>query len=305
MIAVYPVWSLLEGKRGSSKRSGAVMDFGLFMFLTLQVNSGIIDGDYQSATNRWAANAAATHALSASTVSMRDRTSSTIEKPTRQQITNNTQPDHSKCWKCSPLCPRILAISVRSYIRALKFLLGNISILKVKLEILISCILCKASKGFSKRMLLWVGAAQSVAWPITGWTTGVLFPREAGIFLFATESRPALVPTKPRYCHVSGVPWRIITGSGLDDWIYWHLLCSISLNHNQLQELTINLQLNLSSLTAEDSLHSRYRSTIDFSSAVTDLVLIYESVTSELRMTTELTADSSMNASHFRNGLLI
>jgi hypothetical protein len=25
-----------------------------------------------------------------------------------------------------------------------------------------------------------------------------------------------------KYCHVSGVPWRIITGSELDDWIYWH-----------------------------------------------------------------------------------
>jgi hypothetical protein len=24
------------------------------------------------------------------------------------------------------------------------------------------------------------------------------------------------------YCHVSGVPWQIITGSGLDDSIYWH-----------------------------------------------------------------------------------
>jgi hypothetical protein len=25
------------------------------------------------------------------------------------------------------------------------------------------------------------------------------------------------------YCHLSGVSWLIITGSGLDDWIYWHL----------------------------------------------------------------------------------
>jgi hypothetical protein len=24
------------------------------------------------------------------------------------------------------------------------------------------------------------------------------------------------------YCHVFWVPWLIITGSGLDDWIYWH-----------------------------------------------------------------------------------
>jgi hypothetical protein len=26
------------------------------------------------------------------------------------------------------------------------------------------------------------------------------------------------------YCHVSGVPWLITTGSGKDDWICWHLL---------------------------------------------------------------------------------
>jgi hypothetical protein len=30
------------------------------------------------------------------------------------------------------------------------------------------------------------------------------------------------------YCHVSGVPWPIITGSGLDDWIYWRLLYKFS-----------------------------------------------------------------------------
>jgi hypothetical protein len=35
----------------------------------------------------------------------------------------------------------------------------------------------------------------------------------------------------------------------------------MSLNHNQLQELIINLKPNLSSLTAEGSLHSRSRST--------------------------------------------
>jgi hypothetical protein len=26
------------------------------------------------------------------------------------------------------------------------------------------------------------------------------------------------------YFHVSGVPWRIITGFGFDDWVYWNLL---------------------------------------------------------------------------------
>jgi hypothetical protein len=41
------------------------------------------------------------------------------------------------------------------------------------------------------------------------------------------------------YCHVFMAPWVIITGSGLDDWIYWQLLCAVSPNHNQLQKLTI------------------------------------------------------------------
>jgi hypothetical protein len=36
--------------------------------------------------------------------------------------------------------------------------------------------------------------------------------------------------------------------------------CTISVNHNQLQQLTINLQPNPSSLTAEDSLQTRSRS---------------------------------------------
>jgi hypothetical protein len=48
--------------------------------------------------------------------------------------------------------------------------------------------------------------------------------------------------------------------SGLDDWIYLHLLCTISLNHNQLQEIIINLHPSPSSLTAEDPLHSTSRS---------------------------------------------
>jgi hypothetical protein len=30
-----------------------------------------------------------------------------------------------------------------------------------------------------------------------------------------------------------GYTWRIIAGSGLDVWIYWHLRCTISLNYNQ------------------------------------------------------------------------
>jgi hypothetical protein len=35
------------------------------------------------------------------------------------------------------------------------------------------------------------------------------------------------------YCHVYGVPWRIITSSGSDDWIYWRLLFIVSLIYNQ------------------------------------------------------------------------
>jgi hypothetical protein len=51
--------------------------------------------------------------------------------------------------------------------------------------------------------------------------------------------------------------WLIKTGSGLDDWIYWQLLLQSSV-------IIINLQPNPSSLTDEESLHSRSRSTTDF-----------------------------------------
>jgi hypothetical protein len=33
-----------------------------------------------------------------------------------------------------------------------------------------------------------------------------------------------LLPPALTYYHVPGVPWLIIRGSGLDDWIYWQLL---------------------------------------------------------------------------------
>jgi hypothetical protein len=57
------------------------------------------------------------------------------------------------------------------------------------------------------------------------------------------------------------------TGSGLDDWIYWHLLQSIlnTINYDSSQ-----------SMTAQDSLHSL----LDFSIIVTHLILMYESITS-------------------------
>jgi hypothetical protein len=38
-----------------------------------------------------------------------------------------------------------------------------------------------------------------------------------------------------KYCLVSGVPWLIIMGPGLDDWIYWQLLLKsilITVNYN-------------------------------------------------------------------------
>jgi hypothetical protein len=52
------------------------------------------------------------------------------------------------------------------------------------------------------------------------------------------------VRRQERYCHVSGAPWLIIRGSGLDDWIYWHFF-TITINCNSSQ-----------STTAQHSLHS-------------------------------------------------
>jgi hypothetical protein len=37
------------------------------------------------------------------------------------------------------------------------------------------------------------------------------------------------------YCHLSGVPWLIIKGSGLDDWTYWHLYIYTVRDYRQLQ----------------------------------------------------------------------
>jgi hypothetical protein len=57
----------------------------------------------------------------------------------------------------------------------------------------------------------------------------------------------------------------IITGSGLDDWIYRHFFTiSIMTAHNRPLPKTLSIP---------------YWTTSDFSSTVTDLVLIYESVT--------------------------
>jgi hypothetical protein len=51
------------------------------------------------------------------------------------------------------------------------------------------------------------------------------------------------------YCHVSADPWLIITDSGLDDWIYWHLFLQ-----SPLIKITYR---NSDQSSAEDSLHSR------------------------------------------------
>jgi hypothetical protein len=51
------------------------------------------------------------------------------------------------------------------------------------------------------------------------------------------------------YCYAFKPPWPVIMGFVLDDWIYHRILCKISRSHNQLQELTVTLQLNPSSLT--------------------------------------------------------
>jgi hypothetical protein len=71
------------------------------------------------------------------------------------------------------------------------------------------------------------------------------------------------------YSHFSGVPWLIKTGSGLDDWFYWrHLLQSfvftITTAHNQWLSNSLHSWLNYECLLF----------------CVTDLVLIYELVTS-------------------------
>jgi hypothetical protein len=81
----------------------------------------------------------------------------------------------------------------------------------------------------------------------------------------------------PTYCHVSRVPWLIITGFGLDDYIYWRLILqSLTRAHNQWLTKTRYIPSWTTSV---------------FSSIVTDLVRIYESVTSStnhLPMTSHL-----------------
>jgi hypothetical protein len=74
------------------------------------------------------------------------------------------------------------------------------------------------------------------------------------------------------YCHVPGVPWLIITDSGLDVWINWHL---------QSHLITINYNNSTQWLPKTRSIPCWTRSV--FSSIVIDLILIYESVTSSTK----------------------
>jgi hypothetical protein len=81
------------------------------------------------------------------------------------------------------------------------------------------------------------------------------------------------------YCHVSTVPWLIITGSGLD-------LLELRL---QSPLITINYE---SSWSTTKTRSTPYWTTSVFPSAVTDLVLIYESVTSAASVIQWLTLHS-------------
>jgi hypothetical protein len=77
---------------------------------------------------------------------------------------------------------------------------------------------------------------------------------------------------------MSGLPWLIMTGSGLDDWIYWCLL---------LQSLLITIT------TAHNQWLPKIRSIPCWTTfAVADLVLIYESVTSSASVVLCLTLHS-------------
>jgi hypothetical protein len=79
-----------------------------------------------------------------------------------------------------------------------------------------------------------------------------------------------------------GFAWLIIMDSGLYDWIYWHL--------QQTLLITINYKIS-QSMTVSDSLHSL----LDYECllfCVTDLVLIYELVTSSAFIVNWLTLHS-------------
>jgi hypothetical protein len=96
------------------------------------------------------------------------------------------------------------------------------------------------------------------------------------------------------YRHISGVPWLIITGSAFDDWIYWRLL---------LQSLLITIT------TAHNQWLPKTRSipywTSVFSSIVTGLVLIYESVTWRTKNDLRINSHLPMNHDDWLNLSLV
>jgi hypothetical protein len=62
------------------------------------------------------------------------------------------------------------------------------------------------------------------------------------IHIFQLTARPkCTAKTFRKDFHVSGVQWRIITGYGLDDWIYWHLYY----NYNLLSQFIISDRLRV------------------------------------------------------------
>jgi hypothetical protein len=75
-----------------------------------------------------------------------------------------------------------------------------------------------------------------------------------------------------------GVPWLIITVSGLDDWMYWHWDFLSTINHNNSQSTTNSRAIPY------------WRGV--FFLALTKLVLIYESVTSSASLIRWLTLNS-------------
>jgi hypothetical protein len=53
------------------------------------------------------------------------------------------------------------------------------------------------------------------------------------------------------YCHISGLAWQIIMGSGFNDWIYWHFfIITVNYNSSHIELLLHNVYLtNLSRIS--------------------------------------------------------
>jgi hypothetical protein len=81
--------------------------------------------------------------------------------------------------------------------------------------------------------------------------------------------------------------WRIIMCSGFDDWIYWHFF-TIAISYNSSQSMTAT------------TCSIPYWTTSDCSSTVTDLVPIYESVTSSASVV-RLLAPNSWTLNYLTN----